>query len=420
MVDKTKNERNIGLISGAIFFVWILVICGFSLFQMKQMKQITNAQMQNYSQIVGSTSNGNDITYAVSEVLKGETDKQAIKDGKKILGTYGYVEPYKFDYERLMKSLKYNIVFQNVFLLLALIGSLLLVQYIMRENRKKELNSILDILQKFSKGDYEFTIPIAEEGINSKINFQLDFLGKMVTVTNTRLQEEKEETKALVTDISHQLKTPLASLKMCFALLSEEELEPKEMDEFLERSKEQIGRLEGLISALVNISRMETGMISIKPEMKDIKETIIQAVNSVYMKAEEKEISINLEQIESVILNHDKKWTKEAIANILDNAIKYSPVKSMITVRMQKLHNYIKIEIEDEGVGLNDKEYTEIFKRFYRGKSHIIKKQEGSGVGLYLTRKILEDQGGNIKAVSKSSMSNENKGCVFIIQLLMD
>lgn len=106
------------------------------------------------------------------------------------------------------------------------------------------------------------------------------------------------------------------------------------------------------------------------------------------------------------------KWTVEAIANILDNAIKYSQCGSDIQIRAQKLYSFVRVEIEDKGIGIPKEEQNKIFTRFYRGNNDIVKNQEGSGIGLYLSRSILEEQGGTV-----SVRSSLGKGSIFVIQL---
>lgn len=419
MIDKSSSKIYKYIVFGSIILACIIVMLLTTLKEFGEIDSIRSNQLEELYQIAGSASD-NDTYYAIMDVLKGKKDEYSIELGRQLLSEQGFTDSYVNNYVTIGNDNKNNILILNIVIAFIFIIGISIIVFYTKSNHKRELNSILEVLKKFTKGDYNYLASITDESIGSKIKYDLESLGKTITITNARLQEEKEGTKALVTDISHQLKTPLASLKMYYSLMVEDGLEEKERQEFVERSKEQITRLEGLVAALVNISRLETGLINIKTKMNDIRETIIQAVNSVYIKAEEKEIKIDLHKIQSVELPYDNKWTKEAISNVIDNAIKYSYRNSNITIRTQKLHNYLRIEIEDEGIGVNEKEYTDIFKRFYRGKRDIVKKQEGSGVGLYLTRKILEDQGGNIKAISKSSMGVNNRGSIFVLQLLLE
>lgn len=174
----------------------------------------------------------------------------------------------------------------------------------------------------------------------------------------------------------------------------------------------QMDKLEVLTEALGNISRLETHMIKLQPENVSFTDLLAGAVNTVYHKALAKQIAIEVDELEEISLFLDKKWTTEAISNVLDNAVKYSPSGSRIFVRAWKLFNFVRVEIEDQGIGIPKREWNQIFRRFYRGDSDFVKKIDGSGVGLYLARKIVEEGGGTISVRQASE-----KGSIFVIQL---
>ena len=226
-----------------------------------------------------------------------------------------------------------------------------------------------------------------------------------------RMRREETETKSLVTDISHQLKTPLSSLKMCYEIADTSSFTPEEQRSFLIQGHNEVKKLENLTQSLINLSRLETRMIQITPESASLKKILLAAVNGVYMKAFEKNITISVNEFEDDKLFLDPRWTQEALLNVLDNGVKYSPSGTSIEIRVMSMVSYHLIEVEDQGVGVPKEEMNQIFKRFYRGKESLIQKTEGSGVGLYLTRKILEEQGGSIR------VKKGRKGSVFLIAL---
>ena len=223
---------------------------------------------------------------------------------------------------------------------------------------------------------------------------------KEETVRNQKmeaeLRREEQETKSLITDISHQLKTPVASLKMSYEIEDSTELSAEETEEFRRKEREDVERLEHLLQAFTQMSKLETGMIRLKPEKADVKATLARAVAGAYAKAVDKNISIETEEFADIAVVHDPGWTAEAIGNVLDNGVKYAPAGTCITIRMSELVSYVMIEVEDEGPGIPAEEQPRIFQRFYRGKAEAVRKAEGSGVGLYLTRRILEEQGGTV------------------------
>ena len=215
-------------------------------------------------------------------------------------------------------------------------------------------------------------------------------------LTERKLRREEQNTKSLVTDISHQLKTPLASLKMSYELADSPELTAEEHAEFTRKEREEVSRMESLLGVFSQLTRLESGMIQIRPENSSLKKTISEAVGSIYMKAFEKGIDISLEEFPDVMIPHDPRWTAEVILNILDNAVKYSPSGTAVSIRVLELASYMMVEISDQGIGIPASDIQNIFKRFYRGSAPEVKSADGSGVGLYLARRILEEQGGTI------------------------
>lgn len=404
----------------AICMIFLIVI--FLFVRQRDLNTLTLAvkeRDENFIQLAGALSvNGLSIE-PLTEVIKGNTDPNLITEGRRLLNSLGYGDDLNAASNVSLKALRGQMTVHYVVFCTGFFLCLLAVAAYFRRREKKALEKVCETLNQFSKHDFNTLSSVTEDDIYGRMNNELDSLGKMVQLKNIRLREEKEETKALVTDISHQLKTPLSALKMCASILSVETLEAVEKEEFLNRMEDQIDRLEGLVSALVNISRLETGMISLKPEPFDLKETVIQAVSGVYLKAQEKNISIEFKETLPLTVPHDIKWTKEAIANVLDNAIKYSPVDSCIQIRMEAMQSMVRLEIEDQGIGICEEDYTNIFKRFYRGKSNKVHTQEGSGVGLYLTRKILEEQGGSIMVRPGHSGNGMYPGSLFVLQLFL-
>ncbi len=237
-------------------------------------------------------------------------------------------------------------------------------------------------------------------GIRSQLQEQMERVGHAVEVYKKQLEDEKENTKSMITDISHQLKTPVSALGLSLELLGDEQITEEEKREFLERGKQEVEKLNHLMGTLVNLSRLEADMIRLEPRKASLKATLIRGVNGIYLKAEEKQIEMEMKEFPDMELLHDPRWTAEAISNVLDNAVKYSPAKSTIRIRVEPMVSYVLIEVEDEGIGIEKSEYPNIFKRFYRGKRPEVEAQEGAGVGLYLVRKIFEEQGGNVCAAA--------------------
>lgn len=291
-------------------------------------------------------------------------------------------------------------ILQRVFVLLTALILNAVWCYLLYRGEYRNYQSIYRYLEEFEMGNYRFrgNGDFAEAGIHAQLTEQLERMGEAFGVLKDRLVAEKENTKSLVTDISHQLKTPVAALKLSYELLGDASLTESERQEFLARSGRETARLKQLLDTLSDLSRLEADMIKLSPKEADLKETLIRAVNGIYIKAEEKQIEIEMEEFENIRLVHDVRWTAEAVSNVLDNAVKYSPPGTKVKIRVKALVSYVFIEVEDEGIGIPKSEYLDIFKRFYRGDHPLVEESEGAGVGLYLVRKILEEQGGSVRA----------------------
>ena len=286
-----------------------------------------------------------------------------------------------------------------------------------KDQREQEIQ-LHAMIDRYLSEDYSYLTEQTDSAplFSESFTDTLFKLGNKLMIKTQALSQERDHTKTLVTDISHQLKTPISALKSCFSMCMEADTET-ERNDFLARCAFQITSLESLVAALVNISRLETSLITLHPEETLVSDMLMNDVNIIYEKALQRNITIEVddsgnEDTASLSLLLDKKWTAEAIANILDNAVKYSPAGSRITLHLHKLYDYIRIEIEDEGIGIPKAEYNQIFKRFYRGSHPMVKQSAGSGVGLYLSRRIIEEQNGTVMVKPAVKQGN-----VFVVQL---
>ena len=245
---------------------------------------------------------------------------------------------------------------------------------------------------------------VTEDTLWGKCGEKFWQLSQVWNIKEADALQEKKQMKSLISDISHQTKIPLANMKLYQEFLQEETLSEKGR-EFLKRMEEQTEKLDFLLQSMVKMSRLENGIIQIQKEKVKLQETLTAAVSQIVPAATKKEMTLRVSCDPDLLLNHDRKWTEEAIFNVLDNAVKYTDPKGSIEIQVIPQEIFTKISIRDNGKGILPERQAEIFTRFYREPE--VHDNHGVGIGLYLTRKILELQNGYIEVRSEAGKGSE-------------
>ena len=264
-----------------------------------------------------------------------------------------------------------------------------------RRNQEKHTLQTLDrMLDAAIRG--EFSEEDFDESLLSAVETRLAHYLSASAVSARNLREEKDKIKTLIGDISHQTKTPIANLLLYAQLLGEQDLPPesKTMTRALEGQAE---KLQILIEALVKTSRLETGVLALHPAEHPLWPLMEGAAEQVRPKAEGKGIALRLEPTGETA-RFDLKWTGEAVYNLLDNAVKYTPAGGEVRVEVTPYELFCRIDVTDTGMGVPEEEQPKLFGRFYRGPAAA--EMEGVGIGLYLVRQIAAGQGGYVKVTS--------------------
>ena len=237
-----------------------------------------------------------------------------------------------------------------------------------------------------------------EDSLWGRTGTQLAKAGNVFQKKEEESVREKERVKGLISDISHQTRTPVANIKLYLELLGDEELS-QSGQEFLGKIQGQMEKIDFLMQSMVKMSRIETGILQIRKEDKNLYETIRHAVASVVPEAVQKEIALYVDCEEEMIIRHDSKWTEEAVYNVLDNALKYTEPGGKIHIQAERQELFVKLSISDTGKGIAPERQAEIFTRFYREPE--VHDKPGVGIGLYLARTIMELQKGYIEVQSE-------------------
>lgn len=249
-----------------------------------------------------------------------------------------------------------------------------------------------------------------KETLTSKMVMELEKVEDIFSYQLTTCEHEKKELQKMISELTHQIKIPFSNIQMYCDMFSDPDISDTEAKQFISVIQQQLEKLEFLLNTLIKSSRLETDMIKLQMENSRLIETLAIAVNNVIQKAEHKKIEISVSCRSAIQVYHDLKWTSEAIENILDNAIKYTPKNGKVMISVETGEMYTIIKITDTGKGIEAAQINDIFKRFYREKSS--SKEEGLGLGLYLARNIISLQGGYI-----SVHSAPGKGSCFSVCL---
>lgn len=269
-----------------------------------------------------------------------------------------------------------------------------------------ELSCLIDVLMELEEKE---VFPDNEDTVLSKLQSKVIKLTRILKNKNEIAKAEQENIKALISDISHQLKTPISNLKMYSEFLREEELPEEKRKEYTKIVCLSVSRLNFLTENMIKISRLEGGLIQLNMQKQSLNETVLKAVKDIYPKAKQKHTEIIYREDGQVLVNHDRNWTAEAVCNLLDNAVKYASKESKIILTMKDTKLFAVVSVEDENGPIPEEERSKIFTRFYRGTNS--KKEEGIGVGLYLSREIALKQGGYM------NLKTSEKGNVFSVVL---
>lgn len=342
----------------------------------------------------------------ISNIIKKPTSSEITK-GKEILESYGYTYDLEIAYQSILKEIIPNMkatILITVLLFFLPIYLITKSEYNNLYSKVKELSIAAD---KVIEGDFSYVLKDEGEGDFNILSHQFNQMANRLENSLEGLKREKVFLQNIISDISHQLKTPLSSLIMFNELILEDEnMNGKTKIDFLERSQGELKRMEWLIINLLKAARIESGSIEFKRGKTCLYEPVEIALSSLDMKIKEKDIKIKvLGNKENFYFYGDKEWTGEALINIIKNCIEHSKIKGEIEIALEETPIFSRIIIRDYGEGIDKKDLPHIFKRFYKGTSEV--KAESIGIGLNLTKLIVESQEGTISVKSQKGVGTE-------------
>lgn len=391
-----------------IFLVGVISIFGATYYVVNN---INKTLIDQNTSVLSSIIENKDIP----EIIKGFYE---IKDGnelveaKEILKSYGYDDELSILINEVTNKFYTEILV--IFIPIIILFTIMLYLIFIKELKDiyVQVDNIVKNISDTSNGKFKKIEPKYEEGDVAILTTSLNYMGERVNNSIQKLKEDKDNLKDFLSDISHQLKTPLASLVMFTDLMKENEDMPKEdRAKFLEKCDEQEVRMEWLIMNLLKVGRLEAGAINFKRERQPLRETIELAVSSLVGEAERKNQKLIVTGDLDCQVIHDREWLGEAISNITKNAIEHTQDGGEIEIRVSEGKIIKNIYIKDNGPGIPKDIRKKVFKRFYKGESSTDPKS--IGIGLSLSKSIVEELGGEIRLISE-----EGEGTVFIISFI--
>lgn len=271
---------------------------------------------------------------------------------------------------------------------------------------RKKIRSINRDLNRALNDDFILQLEEYNEGTISNLNNDLHKIIRMLRDYSEALKQDKKELEKTLSDISHQIKTPLTSMYVINEILADEKLDSKKKLELLSKNRKQLERMEWLVSSLLKISRLDSGVITLKKNTTSISELLEKATAPLLIPIEIKAQTLSLD-IPNITLQCDTHWTVEALINIIKNAHEHTKENGTIKISASDNPIYTSITIRDDGEGISKKDLPYIFERFYKGNEN----SDSIGIGLNMAKTIIEKQNGTIMVSSK-----KNKGTTFQIK----
>lgn len=400
-----KEDRN--LIKRFFYIALIAIVCVII---------ISYGVVKYSTQIVGDTYAG--ILGSLSEEYSGSEESiiqemSKISEENKDIG-YGIMDKYGLIMDEQIKS---NNLTQPLllYLLIILLAGVLLVFialfYIISKHIKIKSRVIEEIIRYFAKlneGDYYLDIRDNDEGIVSMLKNEIYKTTIMLREQQELLRKEKNNLSNSISDISHQLKTPITSLSIMNDLLYKD-LPIEKKKEFLNRNQMQLERMQWLVTALLNIAKFDAGIVKFKMVNIDIHELIQETITHLKDYSADKNIGYHIAGDSKASFSGDYHWSLEGLLNIIKNCIDHSYNNGQINISYSENYIYSQISVQDFGTGINMEDVSHIFERFYKGKNA---KESSVGIGLSLSKSIFQQENGEIRVESKLGT-----GTTFFIKL---
>lgn len=389
-----------------IFIIFVIITICALLYMNFFWSRLNKTIINNNIAVIGNVINKHpelkdDI---VSSFTKGINDEE-LKKGIDAAQKYGYTNELPVTVTPIIKDFYIKSIYGEVIVLTIFLILFIIIMFFSYYSIYHRINRIVLASEKIVEGDFSIKFESESEGLLSKLEHQFSQMSKRLELSFEALRNGKIFLKNMISDISHQLKTPLSSIKMFNELMDDKNIQDEDRIEFIKRSGIQIERMEWLIKNLLKLARIEAGAIEFNNEKAPILKTINNALSSLEYKRREKGININVSGNCNIIFSHDIRWLSESLGNIIKNSLEHTNQGGHIEIALYESPVMIRITFKDDGEGISKEDLPHIFERFYRGKNNV--HRTGTGIGLALAKSIIENEGGMISVKSEVGIGTE-------------
>ena len=391
------------------YLILLIITIGLSIgISFVSINIIKNKVVENNQAIIGSivAVNPSFEKEIINIITQGKSTKN-LNLGKDILNKYNYNENISLNNEPIIKSSLPKIIRLNALFIAVIFIVIILMVMVYFKNFYNDIKDMTDYVYHSSEGR---NFEMKKRNQEGQIGLLKTELLKMTNILKEKvdlLNKEKIFLNDTISDISHQLKTPMTSLIILNDLMYGD-ISKETKHEFLNKIKSQLTRMEWLIKSMLKLSKIEAKVIDFNKEKVNVKELITRAIQPSLILIELKNINISISGEEDITYIGDINWSTEALVNVIKNCVEHTPTGGNLDIKYEQNPLYLEIIIKDDGEGIDKKDLPHIFKRFYKGKSN--SKEDSVGIGLAMTKSIIESQNGDIYVKSE-----KNKGTEFHI-----
>ena len=400
---KNKELKTLLFIEILLFSISLLIGIGFYHFiDSKYKKEFIKNNGYMISAIVNTHPELEEDV--IDAILSGKGDFEA---GKKILQKYGLDDSGTLNYLEHFHNLEKELIIDIIFFIIGIFLLLSFSYILFLKKQYQKIRKLGEYMNEVMSGNYMLNIKDYEEGDFSTLKNDVYKLTTKLKEGRDQSLNDKKELEQILSDISHQIRTPLTSMYVINDILSKENLDKEVKNDFLDKNRVQLERIEWLVTSLLKMSRLDSGSITLMLEVTSIKKVIEAALEPLKIPIELKNISFSIEGTENIKVLLDPHWTVEVFVNVLKNAYEHTDESGKIKVQIMDNPLYTEVSISDTGCGIKKEELPHIFERFYTGSSS----KESIGIGLNMAKKVMEKQNGEIYATSI-----EENGTTFFIK----